>query len=205
MKTMKRTISRAVVLMVICILAVLSCSAAFADGESMTFNGKTRRVYWRTNGNGEEVSVFQVAVTKAPGTVYFYQEEGLCYEDSITHYIDGKNGKEEEWGKYHIYYRLIDSNNVRCVDWDKTRRGSEFELYLNNTGIYYIWVVPYTAQEMTNSWTLDTFISWNKAPYWRVYNWSNGISGICGDAYQLKMNGCYDTRTTRLNIRDAIR
>ena len=79
--TMKKSvISRVLVMAAVCILAVLSCSAAFADGEWVTVRGESRQAYWRTNGNGNEISVFQVVVKNAPATIYFSQEEGLCYE-----------------------------------------------------------------------------------------------------------------------------
>ena len=199
MKTAQKMISRVIVLMAVCILAMLSCSAAFADGEYRTVNGKSWKAFWRTNGNGEEISVFQVAVRNAPATVRFAQEEGLCYEDSYTHYIDGRNGQEEEWGKYHVYYRMDGSPNIHVSDWDKTRRGAEFELYLNNTGTYFIWVVPYTAQEMTDSWTLDTFVRWNKTPNWWVQSVSSGADYTSYNCL-LQTNGQYGRVLSIKNI-----
>ena len=121
--TMKKNIfTRMAAMVTICILAILSCAAAFADGEWVNVNGKSRQAYWRTYGNGNEISVFQVVVKNAPATIYFAQEEGLCYETSHTHVIDGPMGKEEEWGKYHICYRRTDSSSVHYKDWDKTLR-----------------------------------------------------------------------------------
>ena len=187
-KLAKKIITKLVMLMVVCSLMMLSCAAAFADGETRTICGETRRAYWRGQGNGSEISIFQVAVQNAPATVYFEQEEGLCYEVSHTHVFDGPSGKEEEWGKYHVFYKLAGTNQIQYVNWDKTNRGGEFELYLNNTGVYYVWVVPYTAQEMTDSWLLDRFQSWNRTPRW----WISGISsGSNWNAlpYQLEPNG----------------
>ena len=193
MKKAKGCMKRMAVLLAVCTLAVLCCSAAFADGERVTVRGETRRVYWRSTGNGSEISIFQVSVYRAPATIHFRQEEGLCYEDSITHYIDGRNGQEEEWGKYHIYYQWHDkySSSTTYVDWDKTRKGGSFDLYLNRTGTYYIWVVPYTAKEMTDSWTLDTFNSWNKSPYWWVDSWTG--AEVCSAPYAMDTNGRLDT------------
>ncbi len=201
MKTTKKIFSRVMVLMTVCILAILACSAAFADGESMTVKGEYRNVYWRTNGNGEEVSIFQVVVNRAPATVRFTQNEGLCYENSYTHYFDGKDGLEEEWGKYHVYYKRLEGGSIGRDDWDKTRRGADFEIYLNNTGTYVVWVVPYTAQEMTDSWTLDTFNRWNKAPYWWVSYASNNCM-VTNSSYRYQKNA--NSPSEYLNMRDFV-
>lgn len=175
----RKTTTRMIVCLMVCILAVMACVPALAQGNTRRVNGRVWPVYWRNTGNGEEISIFQVAVTKAPATISFAQEEGLCYEASYTHYFDGKDGLEEEWGKYHVYYRLKDGGRVSCKDWDKTRKGGKFDLYLNQTGVYYVWVVPYTAQEMTDSWTLDTFKSWNRTPRWWIEGTSNETRIVC--------------------------
>ena len=204
MKTAKRKnfITRAAIMITICILAVFSCSAAFADGDWVNVNGESRQVYWRTYGNGNEISIFHVVVYDAPATIYFEQEEGLCYEASHTHVFDGPMGKEEEWGKYHVYYRRADSNQTHCKEWDKTWHGDTFELYLNNTGIYYVWVVPYTAREVTDSWLLDTFHSWNRTPRWRVTGVTNGTRTEALP-FELTMYGCNTDK--RVNIYEIIR
>ena len=172
----------------VCVMVIMMGSIACAeDVKWVNKNGNSWALYWRSNGNGNEISAFQVAVWRAPVTVTFYQEEGLCYEDSYTHYFDGRNGKEEEWGKYHIYYMV--NGMLGSAEWDSTFKSQKFELYLNSTGVYRVWVVPYTAAEMTASWTLDTFIRWNKAPHW----WTSCSSGgeICGAPYQIDTYGNY--------------
>lgn len=200
---MKTTMKLITMLLVICMLGVLACAPALADGEYITFNGEARPAYWRTDGNGNEISVFQMAVYRAPITITFKQEEGLCYENSYVHFIDGPSGQEEEWGKYIVCYKLEGSSSFDYVLWDKTWHGGEFELYLNRTGVYYIWLVPYTAEEMTQSWFNDTFYSWNRAPYW----WIDHVSGgayYTGVGYQLNMDGTYNTNKP-ISIREVIR
>ena len=191
---------RLTTLLLVCILAIMPWTMVLADGERVSVDGKYWNAFWRDYGNGEEVSIFQVGVWYAPATIHFYQDEGLCYEDSYTHYFDGRAGKEEEWGKYHINYKI--NGRTRCVDWDKTRNGGSFDRYLNETGTYIIWVVPFTAQEMTDSWTLDTFISWNKAPHW----WTSDSSGmkITSTQYQIDKNGNYSTSGKKLSAKDII-
>ena len=205
MKTAKRKnfITRVAIMIAICILTVFSCTAALANGDWVNVNGESRQVYWRTYGNGNEISIFQVVVKNAPATIYFAQEEGLCYEASHTHVFDGPMGKEEEWGKYHVYYRRTDSNQIYRKDWDKTRHGGSFELYLNNTGVYYVWVVPYTAGEMTDSWLLDTFLSWNRTPRWWIEGATNG-AGTWDQPYEFHMNGSYNPNKP-VNVYEIIR
>ena len=198
---MKNFGTRLTTLLLVCILAIMPCTMALADGERVNVGGKYWNAFWRYSGNGKEVSIFQAAVRSAPATIYFYQDEGLCYEDSYTHYFDGRAGKEEEWGKYHIYYKI--NGCTRHVDWDKTRNGGSFELYLNETGTYIIWVVPFTAQEMTDSWTLDTFISWNKAPSWWI-GYSSGMD-ISSAQYQIDMYGNFNYNGKKLSAKDIIR
>ena len=96
------------------------------------------------------------------------QNEGTCYELSYTHLIDGVNGVEEEWGKYKIY--ITTPNGCKYKEkWDKTFRGGSYKIDLDERGTYKIKVVPYTAMEMTESWTLDQFLSWTTVPTWWVY------------------------------------
>ena len=193
---------RLTTLLLVCILAIMPWTMALADGEWVTVNNKSWKAFWRTSGNGEEISIFQVAVRSAPATITFYQDEGLCYEDSYTHYFDGRAGQEEEWGKYHIYYKV--NGRTRHVDWDKTRNGGSFNLYLNETGTYFIWVVPFTAQEMTDSWTLDTFISWNKAPSWCI-GYSGSINVSSAPYQMINLYGNFNTSQKELSCKDIIR
>lgn len=119
-----------------------------------------------TSGSGADTSVFFVE-SYGNAKVVFNQSEGMCHELSYTHLVDGIQGDEEEWGKYHIYvYTPYGSSYVE--DWDKTFNGGSYTLSLNGAGIYRIRVVPYTGSEMTDSWTLDKFISWTTYPRWWI-------------------------------------
>ena len=72
MKTAKRKnfITRAAIMITICILAVFSCSAAFADGDWVNVNGESRQVYWRTYGNGNEDEDEEIKTKKIDGKWY---------------------------------------------------------------------------------------------------------------------------------------
>ena len=126
---------------------------------------------YATSGNGGSTSVFFVE-SYGNATLTFSQSEGLCYELSYTHAIDGILGNEDEWGKYHIYVETPSGGSYR-EDWDKTFGGDSFSLKLNGAGTYRIRVVPYTADEMTASWTLDKFISWTTYPRWWISGQKN--------------------------------
>ncbi len=198
---MKHSGMKILTLAVTCVLAMLACIGAMADGERRVVNGYCFPAYWRTSGNGTEISAFQVAVKNAPATIHFAQEEGLAYERSVTHFIDGPRGQEEEWGKYHIYYRL-NGSSWRCVNWDKTRNGGSFDLYLNGTGVYIVWVVPYSAQEMTDSWTMDTFERWNLAPNWWI-GWTRNVESYSGTATPMNADGRLDYNAPKLRLSDV--
>ena len=144
-----------------CLMAIavltLSLAAAAADTYAANGDGRTTvRFYAQSSGSAK---------------VEFTQTEGQCEELSYTHLIDGILGVEEEWGKYHFY--ITDPyGRIRVEDWDKTFNGGSFSISLPLSGTYGIRVVPYTAQEMTDSWTLDRFVEWTRQPHWQISNWS---------------------------------
>ena len=138
-----QSIFRCAIFALLLFVLLLSVSISLADTK------------YTASGNGEDTSIFYVQ-SNGNAKITFKQEEGLCRELSYTHLIDGLQGDEEEWGKYHIY--VTKTNGGGSVEnWDKTRRGSTYELKLQSAGLYEIKVVPYTAYEMTESWTLDKF------------------------------------------------
>lgn len=122
-------------------------------------------------GDGATTTCFYVESYGA-AKIWLTQTEGLCHELSYTHLIDGLEGDEEEWGKYHFY--ITAPNGARSEwNWDKTFGGDDFLLTLSEAGIYTIRVVPYTSSEMTQSWSLDQFIRWTVPPQWRITSWQN--------------------------------
>ncbi len=149
--------------MKICMIAVMlfvcaAMAAAFAEN-------------YATSGNGSDSTCFFV-ISNGNASVKLRQTEGMCHELSYTHLIDGIQGDEEEWGKYHIYVSTPNGSTY-VEDWDKTFNGDSYTVYLSGTGTYLILVVPYTAGEMTESWTLDKFLGWTTEPYWWVDETSN--------------------------------
>ena len=118
--------------------------------------------YNRTYGNGVEVSAFEVSVPFGNGQLLFRQEKGIAEERSVLNWLDSN----QEWGKYHIYYRI--NGQVYCEEWDSSYNSEEYTLYLNQTGDYLIWVVPFTNSEMNDSYTVDHFDRWEKAPKWNA-------------------------------------
>ena len=124
-----------------------------------------------TSGSAGETVVFYVEAY-GQASVSFSQTEGTCQELSYTHLIDGLTGEEEEWGKYHFYV-TSPTGSTTVTDWDKTFNGGSFSLSFSRSGVYKVRVVPYTAQEMTDSWTLDRFVSWTRYPQWRISGKNN--------------------------------
>ena len=117
------------------------------------------------HGDGSSSSYFWVDANEN-ASITFTQSEGICSELSYTHLIDGILGQKEEWGKYHILMTNDSTNQV--LDWDKTFNGGNFTVYLPYSGVWCIMVIPYTVQEMTDSWTLDIFIKWTVSPSWWI-------------------------------------
>ena len=126
---------------------------------------------WATHGDGKTTVRFTVK-SDGNASVEFTQSEGQCQELSYTHLIDGIMGTEEEWGKYHFYITGPDGSST-CVNWDKTFHGGSFSISLPKSGTYSVRVVPYTAQEMTDSWYADRFIEWTRQPRWQVSGYRN--------------------------------
>lgn len=117
-------------------------------------------------GDAGSVCTFYV-ISQGNASISFYQTEGLCTELSYTHLVDGILGQEEEWGKYHLDVTTPAGFQYR-EDWNKTFNGSDYTLNLPQAGTYTIRVTPFTADEMTASWTLDHFVCWETLPQWRV-------------------------------------
>ena len=161
---------------VVLLLALLSAAAVSFAETSTQFvysRGTAFPFYNRTYGNGSEVSAFEVKVPYGNGTLRFTQEKGIAVERSVLNWLTDDN---QEWGKYHIYYKV--NGIVRCEDWDDSYNSGEFNLYLNETGTYVIWVVPFTNEEINNSYVVDHFERWNKAPKWNSW----GEQGTCINA-----------------------
>ena len=151
--------SRKMISMLLAVMLVLASAAtATADAYALSGDGKTSVTFY----------------AKAAGSarILFSQSEGRCEELSYTHLIDGIRGVEEEWGKYHFYITSPDGS-TRYEDWDKTFNGGNFSISLPRSGNYTIRVIPYTADEMTSSWTLDRFIKWTSQPQWQVTGCEN--------------------------------
>lgn len=148
------------ILLIAC-MAVLLSVPALASAETFA-----------THGNGDpNTPVTFFVFSNGSASVTLKQEKGLCYELSYTHFVDGVLGQEDEWGKYHI--RITSPmGNVSYDKWDITFHGSTKELSLPLAGTYKITLTPYTAQEMTDSWSNDTFYYWTEYPYW----WVDGCS-----------------------------
>ena len=161
------------------LLALLSVAAiSFADSMPpyVQSRGTLFPFYNRTYGNGAEVSAFEVNVPFGNGTLKFTQEKGIAVERSVLNWLTDDN---QEWGKYHIYYKV--NGNIRCVDWDDSFDSGEFYLYLNETGKYVVWVVPFTNEEINDSYVVDHFERWNKAPQW--YSWGDPTYCINGNYF----------------------
>ncbi len=128
---------------------------------------------YSTSGDGKETSIFFVE-SYGNAVLNFSQTQGKCQELTVNAlgWYEALTGEKEEWGKYHIYVETP-SGGTYCEDWDKTYNGGSFTLNLNNTGTYMIKVVPYTANEITGSWTVDIFAGWTAYPQWWVSGRSN--------------------------------
>ena len=162
MKSMYKIIS--LILGLSLCIVLLPTGAMAQDSASTSGSGNTSSYFWvDANGNA---------------SITFTQTEGTCTELSYTHLIDGILGQEEEWGKYHIFMTCGSTTQIR--DWDKTFNGDNFTVYLPHSGIWRIEVIPYTAQEMTDSWTLDTFVEWTSAPIW----WISGTNNCSVDTQE---------------------
>ena len=124
-----------------------------------------------TSGNGKDTVRF-FAESYGNAKIWFRQTEGQCYELSYTHMVDGLQGDEEEWGKYHITVRTP-SGYEYTEDWDDTFGNETYVLKLPNAGRYMITVTPFTQSEMTASWLLDKFNGWSRQPSWWIDSCEN--------------------------------
>ena len=138
---------------------------------------------YATNGNGKDTTTFFVE-SYGNAKIKFSQTEGLCHELSYTHLIDGIQGDEDEWGMYHIQVQTP-NGGAYTEDWAYTFNGGNYTLSLGGAGIYKITVVPYSGYEITNTWTLDQFISWTRYPQWWIDDYKNCrvMSNITASVY----------------------
>ncbi len=119
-----------------------------------------------TSGDGQETVCFYVD-SYGNARVDFAQEVGLCSEFSFTHFIDGIQGDEDEWGMYHIY---VTSPNgyTETYEWNDVFRSGSFSISIDSRGLYTVRVVPYTAGEINRVWSNDHFDYWTRQPQWWV-------------------------------------
>lgn len=123
-------------------------------------------------GNGNRGSVFY-AYSRGNAKIEFKQTKGTCQLLSYTKLLSGIVGSAEEWGKYQIeVYRLGDPT-YKNYYWDDTYFNSTQTIKLPDSGIYYVYVRPYTNSEMTGSYMMDQFAGWNNAPQWWIEDYSN--------------------------------
>ena len=125
-------------------------------------------------GDGNETTIFFVE-SFGSARLDFTQTEGICHEMTSTHLINGISVQEKEWGKYHIQVETPTGNSY-TEEWNLTFDGGSYSLTLNGSGTYRIAVIPYTAEEITKSWTMDTFVSWTNAPQWWISGQMNCIA-----------------------------
>ena len=123
-----------------------------------------------TSGSGNSSSHFWVDA-RENASITLKQTKGTCTELCCTRLNDGFLSQEEEWGKYHIY--MVYGCLVYTEEWDKAFNEGTFHVSLPLSGTLRIDVVPYTAQEMTCSRNLETFVEWTAAPTWWISDATN--------------------------------
>ena len=119
------------------------------------------------NGNGTRGSLFYVN-SDGKGKLVLEQKKGECYTLGYSQLIQGITGRAEEWGKYEIEVNDLDAHTYRTYQWDNTYNNDTFTISLEKSGRYYIYVRPYTQSEMTSSYTITQFGSWNTPPRWWI-------------------------------------
>lgn len=118
-------------------------------------------------GNGEESIVFFVR-SRGNAWIELCQTKGTCSELSYVKMFSGWAGEAKEWGKYEISVSHAESGTVEIYQWNDTYYNGSIRLELPYSGNYYVYVRPYTKQEMTDSWWLDSFGDWREPPYWWI-------------------------------------
>lgn len=138
-----------------------------------TIGNATETAKERTGAKDGQSSVFYVT-SNGKCKVTLKQEKGECRELSYENLISGLTGSGDEWGKYHIYCSNMATYSYNSYEWDDSYWSSSFSFTINGSGLYKIEIVPYTADEMTNSYINDVFLSWTVYPHWWVESCSNG-------------------------------
>lgn len=146
-------IRRSTVLMLL--IAILTLSAAsWASAAQIHGAGGS--------GDPSDTYMFYVYASGADAQLYFTQTEGLLRQRSLmTGY---RNGVNDEWGKYTIRYTC--NGLTRTAAWADSYNSGSFTLHLPDPGRYRIEVIPYTMQELTDSYMATTAIAWDNPPRW---------------------------------------
>lgn len=124
-----------------------------------------------TSGDGEHSSVFFV-YSFGNGSITLKQTKGTCHELSYTKLFSGFLGTAHEWGKFEITV-VPQSGKKNVTQWDDTFFNGECEINLDKAGNYYIYIRPYSNQEITNSYFLDRFSGWEEPPTWHLSEFQN--------------------------------
>ena len=71
------------------------------------------------------------------------------------------------WGQYRLI--ITDPSGKETEkEWGTGQDGAEITLFLPRAGLYRIRVIPFSQQEMNESWLPDRFVRWIAYPEWEV-------------------------------------
>lgn len=174
---MKKIIALLLIVM-ICVTCYTSCALAYSNSirvqldDSGTYHVTIDDAVFGLNGTGNYGSVFYV-YSFGDAEIEFEQTKGSCSLLSYTKLFSGIAGTAEEWGKYKIRVFNLGTSQYSYYDWDDTYWNGSKTIELPSSGLYYVYVRPFTNHEMTDSYWLDQFAGWTSAPEWWIESFSN--------------------------------
>ena len=168
---MKKNIVCAILILV----SIFQISMALANEDyayiQLDRSGSRRTGFPNTNvslsGNGDCGAVFYL-YAEDNASIELQQKKGTCQILSYSKLISGLLGNAEEWGKYEIKVVGITNSSVNIYQWDSTSNNGNKKIKIREQGLYYVYVRPYTNNEISDSYLTDVFLSWIDPPEWWI-------------------------------------
>lgn len=160
-------------LIVLLLLMVFCWIPARADGVSFRWgnsgvNVQLEDASFGTSGTSKAARVFFVH-SSGRGQIELVQTKGICTEFGLTlEALKGLSGKGQEWGKYEITVVHAESGRKAVYQWAEAKDNSTCTLKFDSSGNYYVYVRPYSNEEMKDSHRIIVFSAWKTPAQWEI-------------------------------------
>lgn len=163
----RKLLAVAALLLLFCWVPATADSVSFRWGKTGA-NVQLEDASFGASGTSEAGRVFFV-YSSGDGQIELVQTKGTCTELGLTwEALKGLSGKGQEWGKYEVTVVHAESGRKSVYQWADAKDNSTFTLSFSSSGNYYVYVRPYTNEEMEDSYRILVFSAWKMPAQWKI-------------------------------------